>query len=112
MAVRMTKHWRPLIADEVAGLAGHLGVYQLGNAAGDIVQIGCADARTRFGLRGVLQDALAEPPLDATCFRTESTMAYRTRYMELLQVYLHDHAALPPGNQELDLASLGVLRPD
>ena len=110
MAVRMTKSWRPLTALEVDGLAGHLGVFQLGNDNGDIVQIGCADARTRFGLREMLRAALAEPPHGATCFRIESTMAYRIRYTELLQAYWHDHATLPPGNDD-DPDHLGRLRP-
>ena len=42
MAVRLDKPWIPLTAEGVKQLAGHLGVYQLANDAGDIVYIGVA----------------------------------------------------------------------
>ena len=45
MAVRLDKPWQPLNAGAIALIAGHLGVYQLADAAGDIVYIGVADAR-------------------------------------------------------------------
>ena len=46
MAVRLDKPWQPLNAGAVALIAGHLGVYQLADAAGEIVYIGVADARS------------------------------------------------------------------
>ena len=112
MAVRMSKAWRPLNAEQVGGLPGHLGVYQLADKGGNIVFIGCADARTKFGLREELENAVNAPPAEATAFRIESTMAYRTRHTELLQAYVHDHGGLPHGNDDIDISRLGVLRPD
>lgn len=111
MAVRMDKAWQPLTDERVAQLPGHLGVFQLGDPDGNIVYIGCADARTRYGLREVVGAQLAAPAAGATCFRTESTMAYRTRFAELVQVYLHDHGAPPIGNTDLDPSRFGRLRP-
>jgi len=111
MAVRLDKPWIPLTDANVAALAGHLGVYQLADAAGDIVYIGVADARTLFGLRGELTAMRDDPPAEASQFRVEVTMAYRTRHLELLQVYLHDHGGLPVANTDIDQASLGRLRP-
>jgi hypothetical protein len=111
MAVRMNKAWRALEPEAIAALPGHLGVFQLGDDDGNIVLIGCADARTKFGLRGELQDILAAPPPLATQFRIESTMAYRTRHLELLQVYVHDHGTLPSANTGIDITRLGVIGP-
>lgn len=111
MAVRLDKEWRDLAAAEVARVAGHLGVYQLGDRAGNILRIGVADARTRFGLRGELERALADPPPGAARFRVEVTMSYRSRHAELLAAFVHDHGRLPPANEDADPRSLGRLRP-
>ena len=111
MAVRLDKPWIALTGANVAAVAGHLGVYQLANAADEIVYIGVADARTRFGLGGELAGMRDDPPAGATQFRLEVTMAYRTRHLELLQAYLHDHGALPVANTDIDPSGLGRLRP-
>lgn len=110
MAVRLEKPWIPLTPEHVASLAGHLGVYQLADASGAVVYIGVAGGRTPFGLKGLLQEALDAPPAQATHFRYEVTMAYHTRYLELLQAYRHDYGHLPLGNQDIDEHSLGRLR--
>lgn len=111
MAVRLDKPWQKLSAENIALIAGHLGVYQLGNDAGDILYIGVAEARTLFGLKGELQKAMADPPAGATQFRVEVNMAYRTRHSELLQAYRHDHGRLPEANTDIDERMLGRLRP-
>jgi hypothetical protein len=110
MAVRLDKPWMPLTEEHVARMSGHLGVYQLANAAGEIVYIGVAGGRSPFGLRGALADMLQAPPAAATQFRYEVNMAYHTRYLELLQAYRHDHGRLPVGNGDVDAKSLGRLR--
>ena len=112
MPVRMDKPWAPLEEASLTTVAAHLGVYQLANDAGEIVYIGVAGGRSKFGLRGELQERLAAPPAGATRFRLEVNMAYRTRHCELLQTYLHDHGRLPAGNDDIDPASLGRIRPD
>ncbi len=111
MPVRMDKPWEPLNENSLKTVASHLGVYQLANEAGDIVYIGVADARTLFGLKGELRNAIASPPAGASQFRVEINMAYRTRHAELLQAYKHDHGELPIGNTDIDERMLGRLRP-
>ena len=110
MAVRLDKPWMPLTEEHVARLTGHLGVYQLADATGDIVYIGVAGGHALHGLKGELTQALHSPPADAQQFRYEVNMAYRTRYLELLQAYLHDHGRLPAGNLDIDERHLGRLR--
>jgi hypothetical protein len=110
MAVRLAKPWIPLTAAQVAKLAGHLGVYQLAAASGDIVYIGVAGGRSLHGLKGELIQALQSPPAGATQFRCEINMAYHTRYIELLQAYRHDYGRLPAGNTDIDERHLGRLR--
>lgn len=110
MAVRLDKPWIALTAANVAKVTGHLGVYQLADAAGEIVYIGVAGGRAPFGLMGMLREALSMPPAAAQQFRYEVNMAYHSRYRELLQAYLHDYGCLPPGNTDIDATHLGRLR--
>lgn len=107
----MTKAWRPLTVDEAKRLSGNLGVYQLADAAGEIVYIGAATGLSRFGLRGEVAAKAADPPAGATQFRVEVNTAYRTRHGELLAVHMHDHGRLPAGNDDVDPARLGRLSP-
>lgn len=111
MAVRMTKPWRPLTVEEAKKLSGNLGVYQLADAAGEIVYIGAATGLSRFGLRGEVAAKAEAPPAEATQFRVEVNTAYRTRHGELLAAYMHDHGRLPAGNTDVDPARLGRLSP-
>jgi len=110
MTVRLDKPWIPLTQAHVAQLAGHLGVYQLADAAGAIVYIGVAGGHSLFGLKGALTEVLQAPPAGATQFRYEVTMAYHTRYLELLEAYRYDHDHLPVGNIDIDARHLGRLR--
>ena len=111
MATRMVKPWLTLNRENALRLPGHLGVFQLANDAGDVLYIGCADGRTRFGLREALTKALEEDVAGASQFRTESTMAYHSRVRELLQIHLHDFGTLPGTNTGLDASRLGRIRP-
>ena len=111
MAVRLDKEWIPLTAENVANLNAHLGVYELANDRGEILYIGMAGGRTLFGLKGELEKALDNPPADATQYRVEVNMAYRTRHLELLQTYLSDFGCLPAANTDIDQDSLGRVRP-
>ena len=65
MPVRLEKPWIPLTPEHVAKLPGHLGVYELADAAGEIVYIGVAGGRSLFGLKGALTDVLHAPPAAA-----------------------------------------------
>ena len=111
MAVRLEKPWIDLSISNVAKVAGHLGVYELANKNDEIVYIGVADATSNFGLREKLDRELQYPRFGACRFRIEINMAYRTRHTELLQVYLHDRNKLPVGNEDINLKTLGRLRP-
>jgi len=109
MPVRLDKPWIALTPEHIAQLSGHLGVYQLADAAGEIVHIGMAGGRSLFGLKSALTEALHAPPAGATQFRYEVTMAYYTRYLELLEAYRYDHGRLPAGNVDVDESYLGRL---
>jgi hypothetical protein len=109
MGVRLDKPWRPLTAENVAGLAGELGVYQLGDAEGRVLRIGYAGGRTLFGLRSELETALAKG--EAVQFRTEVNAQYMSRWEELLMVHKADFGALPSGNLADAPRRLGRLSP-
>ena len=87
MAVRLQKAWIPLDEDGLRGVKCQLGVYQLANEAGEVQFIGCADARSLFGLKGELEARVGE----AAQFRYEVNTAYHTRYRELLMVHIADY---------------------
>ncbi|MCP5181520.1 MAG: hypothetical protein H6993_03725 [Pseudomonadales bacterium] len=103
MALTIDKPWRP--ADQVPQVPAQLGVFELADAAGVVVFIGVADARSLFGLRGAVADALQAVP-GAAGFRYESTSAYHTRYRELLMVHQATHGALPVHNAPMQLGRL------
>ena len=85
MPIRLDKAWTPLHAENLNLVKGQTGVYELGSESDGVTFIGCADARSLFGLKGVLQDHLDRGI--NTCFRIEVTSAYQTRYRELLMVF-------------------------
>ena len=70
MAIALTKPWRPLNEAEVAKLGGHMGVYELGNGDGEVVYVGFAGGKSRFGLKGELMRVLREEPARSTGKRT------------------------------------------
>jgi hypothetical protein len=106
MTIRLEKPWLPIA--EPADLPGQVGVFQLGNAEGEVRYIGYAGGRSRFGLRSAITDALAHVQ-DATHYRLEINTAYLTRYQELLMVHQADHGQLPCANEPVD--RLGRLSP-
>jgi hypothetical protein len=111
--VRMTGPWLPLDAATVQRLGGHMGVYELAAAGGEVVRIGFAGGRSVFGLRGELERALRDnsSPGAATSFRYEITTSYLSRYQELLMAHAADHGAIPAWNTDTD-QRLGKLSPD
>ncbi len=111
MSIRMEKPWIDLTAETVKALPGQLGVYQLADAAGRVVQIGFAGGRSLFGLRSELERALRDRPAGAVRFRTEVNQQYTTRYQELLMLHVADHGSLPVVNQEDPPVRLGRLSP-
>ncbi len=95
--IRMTKPWVALSPDSIDALPAQLGVYQIANAANEVTKIGYAGGREAFGIRTALQRELDE---GGVSFRAELTHGYMTRFEELLMIHMHDHNALPPGNQD------------
>jgi len=75
--------WRDLTGDEVAAVGAHMGVYELGDAEGNVVSVGYAGGRSPFGLRGELCRHLEQNDGAAAQFRVEVTSAYLSRYREL-----------------------------
>jgi hypothetical protein len=111
MSIRMEKPWIDLTSETVKALPGQLGVYQLADAGGSVVQIGFAGGRSLFGLRSELERALRERPGGAVRFRTEVNQQYTTRYHELLMLHVADHGSLPLVNQADPPPRLGWLSP-
>jgi hypothetical protein len=108
--VRLQAPWRPLDEANLKSVGGHMGVYELASADGEVVFIGFAGGRSVFGLRGELTRALREGGRDGASFRLEVTTAYLSRYRELLMVHVADHGSLPSDNSSNDL-QLGRLSP-
>ncbi len=111
MAIALTKPWRSLTEVEVTKLAGQMGVYELGNEAGETVYVGYAGGKSLFGLKGELSRILHEEPVRAASFRVEVTTAYMTRYRELLMAHVASSGAVPEQNRNERLPSLGRLSP-
>ena len=109
MSFRLDKPWIESSKQSIDRVAGHLGVYQLANAGKEIIYIGVAGARSRFGLRGELQKWVKLNDIGISFFRVEVTMAYKTRHAELLQIFLHDFKRLPLANKNMDVTSMGRL---
>lgn len=96
MSLAIRRAWQPAAA--AADCPGHMGVFELADDAGTVLFVGFAGGRSRFGLRGEINDALvraaaagdqarphqAGPPSQ---FRYEVTTAYLTRYQELLMAH-------------------------
>lgn len=113
MSVRMSKPWLALDAAAVAKLGGHMGVFQIADLQNVILYIGCADARSRLGLRGELTEWMrrAQDNKNISLFRVEVTTAYMTRWRELLMAHQHDFGELPLLNDANDARWLGRLAP-
>ena len=105
MSIRLEKPWQLVTQENINNLPGQLGVYELGDESEQVIFIGQADARSKFGLRGEMQQHLSS----ARYFRYEVNMAYSTRYQELLMVFQADMGRLPELNS--DPGYLGRLSP-
>jgi len=110
MQIRCTKPWLPINTAALEALPGQLGIFELADAAGCVIFIGRADARSLFGLRSEVTRRAREIG-DATAFRYEVTTAYHTRHLELLMVHQADHGSLPVDNAKNPPPNLGRLSP-
>ncbi len=98
MQVRLTKPWTDLTSAAIARLPGQLGVYEIADASGEVLFIGVAGGRSRFGLRGELETELERRGAGLQ-FRVEVNMQYLSRYQELLMAHRADHGRLPAENE-------------
>jgi hypothetical protein len=106
MSVRLKKPWRP--CQGLDALPGHMGVFELADADGIVIYVGFAGGRSRYGLRGEIEAAVARLR-DCSGYRFEVTTAYLTRYQELLMTHLADRGQLPRHNDAYP--GLGRLSP-
>ncbi len=111
MALYLDKPWQPLDAETASRLQAQLGVYQIGDAAGQVLYIGYAGGRSLFGLRGILQDEARDARPEAAQFRVEVTMQYMSRHTELLMLHQAAHGEVPRDNVDDRPHPLGRLSP-
>lgn len=104
MAIRLTKPWVP-IPDALQKLRGHLGVFQLANADGEVLFIGYAGGKSQYGIRAEVAGAAEQIPA-AVNVRVEITSAYLSRFRELMMVHIADHGAPPEHNPPVKLGKL------
>ncbi len=105
MSLAIGNAWRPVSG--VAELPGHMGVFELGDAQGEVLYVGFAGGRSRFGLRSSIAEALSGCA-GAEQFRYEVNTAYLTRYQELVMV--HRAAGRAPALPETHI-TFGQLTP-
>lgn len=111
MSLGIDKPWQPLTAGAVKRVQGQLGVYQLGDASGNVVYVGYAGGRSLFGLRSELEKHLGDPSAEGrkAQFRFEVNMQYLTRYKELLMWHRAQAGDLPELNRGEPVGRLGRL---
>ena len=97
MALEIRREWKALEAAAVNAVPAQLGVYEIADASGKVLFIGCAGGRSLFGLRGELQRELERRGAGFR-FRWEATSTYFSRRDELQMVHLAAHGAFPPEN--------------
>ena len=107
--MRIAKAWQP-IADVLNGnspirVHGEMGVYQLADADQQVVFIGYAGGRSRFGLRGEISEFETTAP-GSVFVRFEITTSYLSRYQELLMIHQADHGSFPVCNPPVSLGRL------
>jgi hypothetical protein len=86
-------------------LPGTVGVYELGDAGGQVFYIGYAGGKSLLGIRGAIVGHCSEdepnPVIRArlASIRYEVTTTYLTRHLELLSRFVSELGALPDANQ-------------
>jgi hypothetical protein len=115
----LNKPWITYRPGNDRAIPGNLGVYEIGDAEGNVLYIGYAGGRTRFGLRERIPAHFspeeANPALRdrARAYRFEVNQMYITRWTDLLTRYLNAHGRVPEGNEASaeQLPRLGRLSP-
>ena len=104
MSVRFDKPWLDK-TEALKRLKGQMGVYQLGDAAGQVLYMSYAGGQSLQGLKGEVTSALAAHP-KATCVRYEVTTAYMTRFREAMMAHIATHGTAVPTDKTLTLGRL------
>jgi hypothetical protein len=99
VSLEIKRSWRPLDVSRVSALPAQLGVFEIADATGLVLFVGCAGGRSPFGLRGALVAEAQRPRPGAAQFRYEVTMQYSTRWRELLMGYVAHSGNLPRDNR-------------
>ena len=115
----LNKPWTAYQPGNDRALPGNLGVYEIGDEAGNVLYIGYAGGRTRFGLRETIPARFSESELNpalrgrARLYRYEVNQMYMTRWIDLLTRYRDEHGRPPEGNEASDepLPRLGRFKP-
>ncbi len=101
----LSKPWTSYEPGNDRALPGNLGVYEIGDEAGDVIYIGYAGGRSLFGLREMIPARFAESELNpalrgrARLYRYEVNQMYMTRWVDLLTRYRDEHGRTPEGNE-------------
>ncbi len=91
---QLDKPWTELTEEAVAELPATIGVYEVADEHGEVIDVDFAGALTLFGLREKLGEQLRTNPR-ARKFRVEVNSQYRSRFEELLLVRHADTGTLP-----------------
>ncbi len=97
----LNKAWQEYDPATSVGLPATLGVYELGDAGGNILYIGFAGGKSLFGLRGEIlarANKAAATAMPVSKFRYEINMMYLTRFVELLEKHQDATGTLPSAN--------------
>ena len=101
----LMKPWTRYEPGNDRAVPGNLGVYEIGDESGNVLYIGYAGGRTRFGLRERIVGHFGGPEPNpvlrdrARLYRHEVNQMYLTRWIDLLTRYHDAHGRLPEGNQ-------------
>jgi hypothetical protein len=110
MTLRLDKPWIGLADLPADRLPAQLGVFELGNAAGEVIFIGYAGGNRAFGLRTAILEELDRLGDAATCVRYELTQGYLSRWEELMMIHRFDHGD-PPSSSHPETIPRGRLTP-
>ena len=110
MSLRLDKPWTELVGLDPAELPAQLGVFQLGDQAGEVLYIGYAGGKETFGLRTAIVAEQGRIGAAATHVRWELTHGYLSRWEELMMVHQFDHGAAPAASRP-EAIPVGRLKP-
>ena len=104
MSVRFDKPWQNK-NEALARLKGQMGVFQLGDDAGEVLFMSFAGGHSLHGLKGEVAAALERHP-QATCVRYEVTTAYVSRFREAMMAHIATYGVPAPTDKSLTLGRI------